>query len=137
MNSQVSSAVVASSGMGVEKFALQKAKGGYAYDLACASCTIGAKVALTATAKANGTVTLSGKIGTKKVSGTAVLDVSSESEEKYEDIDEHENPIEVTVRVRTATARFFSGNFVIEIVYKLTTDEEGTLVTSSGKVWKK
>ena len=133
----VAAAVVASSGKGVEKFALQKAKGGYAYDLACASCMIGGKAALTATAKANGTVTLSGKIGTKKVSGTAVLDISPEIEDKYEDFDEYDNPIEVPIRVRTATARFFSGNFVIEIVYTLTTDADGTIVSSSGKVWKK
>jgi len=128
---------VKSSGKGVEKFALQKVKRGYAYDLICASCMDGAKVALTAKAKASGAVTLSGKIGTKKVSGTAVLDVSPEVEDVYEDYDEFDNPIEMTVRVRTATARFFSGNFVIEIVYVLESDEDGTYVNAAGKVWKK
>ena len=54
-----------------------------------------------------------------------------------EDYDEFDNPIEMTVRVRTATARFFSGNFVIEIVYVLESDDDGTYVSVSGKVWKK
>ena len=125
----VAEAVAASGTRGVEKFALQKAKGGYAYDLVCASCMIGGKVSLTAKAKTNGTVTLSGKIGTKAVSGTAVLGVSPEVVEMREDYDEDEVP----VRVRTATARFFSGNFVIEIVYTL---NDGEVVDVVGKVWK-
>ena len=133
----VAAAVAKSGKKGVEKFALQKAKGDHVYDLVCASCMVGGKAALTATAKANGTVALAGKIGTKKVSGTAVLDISPEHEEKYDDIDEYDNPIEVTVRVRTATARFFSGNFVIEIVYAIESDEDGTYVNAAGKVWKK
>ena len=81
----VAEAVAASGTRGVEKFALQKAKGGYAYDLVCASCMIGGKASLTAKAKTNGTVTLSGKIGTKAVSGTAVLGVSPEVVEMRED----------------------------------------------------
>lgn len=133
----VAEAVAASGTRGVEKFALQKAKGGYAYDLVCASCMVGGKASLTAKAKANGTVTLSGKIGAKAVSGTAVLEVSPEVVEMYEDYDDHDNPIEVPVRVRTATARFFSGNFVIEIVYAIESDEDGTYVNAAGKVWKK
>jgi len=130
---EVARAVAASGVGGVEKFALQKAKGGYAYDLVCASCMIGGKASLTAKAKTNGTVTLSGKIGTKAVSGTAVLGVSPEVVEMREDYDEDDNPIEVPVRVRTATARFFSGNFVIEIVYTL---NDGEVVDVVGKVWK-
>ena len=55
----------------------------------------------------------------------------------YEDYDEYDNPIEVPVRVRTATAHFFSGNFVIEIVYAIESDEDGTYVNAAGKVWKK
>ena len=130
----VAEAVAASGTRGVEKFALQKAKGGYAYDLVCASCMIGGKASLTAKAKAVGTVTLSGKIGAKAVSGTAVLGVSPEVVEMREDYDEDDNPLEVPVRVRTATARFFSGNFVIEVVYTL---NDGEVVDVSGKVWKK
>ena len=133
----VAAAVAKSGKKGVEKFALQKAKGDHVYDLVCASCMVGGKAALTATAKANGAVTLAGKIGTKKVSGTAVLDISPEIEDKYEDFDEYDNPIEVPIRVRTATARFFSGNFVIEIVYAIESDEDGTYVNAAGKVWKK
>ena len=115
----VAEAVAASGTRGVEKFALQKAKGGYAYDLVCASCMIGGKASLTAKAKA--------------VSGTAVLGVSPEVVERREDYDEDDNPLEVPVRVRTATARFFSGNFVIEVVYTL---NDGEVVDVVGKVWK-
>jgi uncharacterized repeat protein (TIGR02543 family) len=131
---EVARAVAASGVGGVEKFALQKAKGGYAYDLVCASCMIGGKVSLTAKAKSSGTVTLSGKIGTKAVSGTAVLGVSPEVVEMREDYDEDDNPLEVPVRVRTAIARFFSGNFVIEATYTL---NDGEVVDVVGKVWKK
>ena len=93
---------------GTRKFGWQaaEAESGYAYDLVSGT-------ALTATAKANGTVTLAGTIGKTKVSGTATLAVSDSG---------------------TATARFFSGNFVLEIVYAL---EDGAVVSTSGKVWKK
>ena len=131
---EVARAVAASGVGGVEKFALQKAKGGYAYDLVCASCMIGGKASLTAKAKAVGTVTLSGKIGTKAVSGTAVLGVSPEVEDTYEDYDEFDNPIEVPVRVRTATARFLTSKFVIEVIYTL---EDGEVVDTFGKVWRR
>ena len=68
---------------------------------------------LAATAKANGTVTLAGKIGSTSVSGMATLEVSGTG---------------------TATARFFSGKFVTEVVYAL---EGGEVVSASGRVWKK
>ena len=126
----VAEAVAASGTRGVEKFALQKAKGGYAYDLVCASCMIGGKASLTAKAKTNGSVTLSGKIGTKAVSGTAVLGVSPEVVEMREDYDEDEVP----VRVRTATARFLTSKFVIEVIYTL---EDGEVVDTFGKVWRR
>ena len=94
----------------------------------------GVKAAVTVTAKANGTVTLAGTIAKTKVSGSAVLDVFPEAEEKYDDYDEYDNPIEVSVHVRTATARFFTSKFVIEVVYSLEDDEVADV---TGKVWKK
>ena len=134
----VAAAVVASGRNGARKFVVSKTHGeDFDYALECAECMAGGKASLTAKAKANGTVTLSGKIGAKAVSGTAVLEVSPEVEDTYEDYDDHDNPIEVPVRVRTATARFFSGNFVIEIVYAIESDEDGTYVNAAGKVWKK
>ena len=66
--------------------------------------------------------------------GAAVLEVSPEVEDTYEDYDDYDNPIEVPVRVRTATAHFFSGDFVVEIVYTL---EDGEIVETYGRVWKK
>ena len=66
--------------------------------------------------------------------GAAVLEVSPEVVEMREDYDEDDNPIEVPVRVRTATAHFFSGDFVVEIVYTL---EDGEIVETYGRVWKK
>ena len=35
---------------------------------------------------------------------------------------------------RTATARFFSDKFIIEVSYVL---EDGVVVTASGRVWRK
>ena len=92
---------------GVAKFKTMSVKGqGYNYDLVPGT-------GLAATAKANGTVTLAGKIGSVKVSGTATLEVSGTG---------------------TATARFFTSKFVVEVVYVL---EDGAVVSASGKVWKK
>ena len=94
---------------GTWKFGLRASspESGYAYDVAPKGS------ALVVTAKSNGTVTLSGKIGTKAVSGTATLEVSGGD---------------------TVTARFFSGDFVVEIVYTL---EDGEIVETYGRVWKK
>ena len=131
---EVARAVAASGVGGVEKFALQKAKGGYAYDLVCASCMIGGKASLTAKAKASGTVALAGTIAKTKVSASAVPEVSPEVEDTYEDYDEFDNPIEVPVRVRTATARFLTSKFVIEVIYTL---EDGEVVDTFGKVWRR
>ncbi|MBQ2626134.1 MAG: hypothetical protein IJG18_13665, partial [Kiritimatiellae bacterium] len=120
---------------GARKFVVSKTHGeDFDYALECAECMAGGKASLTAKAKANGTVALAGTIAKTKVSASAVLEVSPEVEDTYEDYD---NPIEVPVRVRTATARFFSGNFVIEIVYAIESDEDGTYVNAAGKVWKK
>ena len=92
---------------GVAKFKTKSVKGqDYSYDLVPGT-------GLAATAKANGTVTLAGKIGSTSVSGMATLEVSGTG---------------------TATARFFSGKFVIEVVYAL---EGGEVVSASGRVWKK
>ena len=66
--------------------------------------------------------------------GAAVLEVSPEVVEMYEDYDDYDNPIEVPVRVRTATAHFFSGDFVIEVTYTL---NDGEVVETYGRVWKK
>lgn len=98
---------VAKSVAGTVKFGLQgaEAESGYAYDLVQGT-------GLTVTAKADGSVTLAGKIGSTSVSGSATLAVSDSG---------------------TATARFFSGKFVIAIVYVL---EEGEVVSASGRVWK-
>ena len=130
----VAKAVASSGTRGVEKFALRKVKGGYAYDLVCASCMIGGKASLTAKAKASGTVALAGTIAKTKVSASAVLEVSPEVEDTYEDYDEFDNPIEVPVRVRTATARFLTSKFVIEVIYTL---EDGEVVDTFGEVWRR
>lgn len=133
---EVAAAVVASGKKGAKGFVVSKAYDeDYAYTLDCAECMVGGvKAAVTATAKASGTVALAGTIAKTKVSGSAVLDVSPEVEETYEDYDEFDNPINVSVLVRTATARFFTSKFVIEIVYTL---EDGEVADVSGKVWKK
>ena len=133
---EVAAAVVASGKKGAKGFVVSKAYDeDYAYTLDCAECMVGGvKAAVTATAKASGTVALAGTIAKTKVSGSAVLDVSPEVEETYEDYDEFDNPINVSVLVRTATARFFTSKFVIEIVYTL---EDGEVADVTGKVWKK
>ena len=92
---------------------------------------IAAQLALTAKAKASGTVALAGTIAKTKVSASAVLEVSPEVEGAYEDYD---NPIEVPVRVRTATARFLTSKFVIEVIYTL---EDGEVVDTFGEVWRR
>ena len=133
---EVARAVAASGKKGAKGFVVSKAYDeDYAYTLNCAECMVGGvKAAVTVTAKANGTVALAGTIAKTKVSGSAVLDVSPEAEEKYDDYDEYDNPIEVSVHVRTATARFFTSKFVIEVVYSFEDDE---VVETSGRVWKK
>ena len=132
----IAAAVVASGKKGAKGFVVSKAYDeDYAYTLDCAECMVGGvKAAVTVTAKANGTVALAGTIAKTKVSGSAVLDVSPEAEEKYDDYDEYDKPIEVSVHVRTATARFFTSKFVIEVVYSLEDDEVADV---TGKVWKK
>ena len=95
---------------------------------------IAAQLALTAKAKASGTVALAGTIAKTKVSASAVLEVSPEVVEMYEDYDDPDNPIEVPVRVRTATARFLTSKFVIEVIYTL---EDGEVVDTFGKVWRR
>ena len=70
--------------------------------------------ALTVAVKSNGAATLAGKIGSAKVSGSATLEVSAAGD--------------------TATARFFSGKFIIEVSYRL---EGGVVVAASGRVWRK
>lgn len=133
---EVAAAVVASGKKGAKGFVVSKAHDeDYAYTLECADCMVGSvKAAVTATAKASGAVAFAGTIAKKKVSGSAVLDVSPEVEEMYEGYDEFGAPIEVPVRVRTATARFFSGSFAVEVVYTLL---DGEVDSASGRVWKK
>ena len=97
---------VAAAVAGARKFKATSVKGAdWSYDLV-------AGTALTVTAKANGAVTLAGKIGSAKVSGSSTLTVSD----------------------GTAAARFFSGKFVVEVLYAL---EGGAVVSVSGRVWKK
>ena len=132
----VAAAVVASGRKGAKGFIVSKAYDeDFAYTLECAECMVGgAKAAVTATAKASGTVALAGTIAKTKVSASAVLEVSPEVEDTYEDYDEYDNPIEVPVRVRTATARFLTSKFVIEVIYTL---EDGEVVDTFGKVWRR
>ena len=129
----VASTVVAS---GKKGFVVSKAYDeDFDYSLECADCMIGkVKAAVTATAKASGTVALAGTIAKTKVSGSAVLEVSPEVEGAYEDFDEYDNPVEVPYVFRTATARYFLPKFVVEIVYRL---EDGEVTDVTGKVWKK
>ena len=92
---------------GASKFKAKAVKGeAWSYDLVSGS-------GVTVTAKANGSVTLAGKIGTTKVSGTATLEVSGST---------------------IATARFFSGKFVVEVYYEIT---DGAVVSATGRAWKK
>ncbi len=131
----VAAAVVASGRNGARKFVVSKTHGeDFDYALECAECMAGGKASLTAKAKANGTVALAGTIAKTKVSASAVLEVSPEVEDTYEDYDEFDNPIEVPVRVRTATARFLTSKFVIEVIYTL---EDGEVVDTFGKVWRR
>ena len=101
--------------------------------------------AVAATAKASGAVALAGTIAKTKVSGSAVLEVSAAETVELEPdeqsgaggmsimcSDECEEHTFVTRR--TATVRFFTSKFVVEIVYAL---EDGAVVSASGRVWKK
>ena len=99
---------VANAVAGTRTFGWQtaEAESGYAYDLMSGT-------ALTVAAKANGAVTLAGAIGKTKVSATTTL---------------------CPLSLDKASAVFFSGDFVIEVVYTL---EEGAVVGVSGRVWKK
>lgn len=93
---------------GTRKFGLYnaEAESGYSYDLVLGG------TALTVSTKSNGAATLAGKIGSTKVSGTAMLECGDS----------------------LATVRFFSGQFIIEVTYTL---EDGAVVSASGRVWKK
>ena len=99
---------VASAVSGVVKFTPNAVAGeAWAYELAPGG------TALSVTAKPNGTLTLAGKVGSAKVSGTATLEASESG---------------------IATARFFAGKFVVEVFYVL---EGGTVASVSGRVWRK
>ena len=117
----VAAAVVASGKKGAKGFVVTKAYDeDYVYTLDCADCALGgAKAAVAATAKANGTVSLAGTIAKTKVSGSAVLEVLPESEGEP---------------ARTATARFFTSKFGIEVVDVI---EDGEVVEAYGRVWGK
>ena len=105
---------------GVVKFTPKSVKGkGYAYELAVGGS------ALSVTVKSTGVATLAGKVAGTKVSGTATLEVSPEV------LDES---VEPPVARRVATARFFSGKFIVEVDYEL---EGGVVRSASGRVWKK
>ena len=92
---------------GTRKFALKSVKG----EEWSYDLVPGGK-ALSVVVKQSGVTTLAGKIDSVKVSGTGTLEVGETA----------------------ATARFFSGKFAIEVVYAL---EDGTVVSASGRVWKK
>ena len=130
----VADAVAAFGTKGTVKFTPKAVKGeAWAYDLVAGGTAVSAK------AKADGTVTLSGKIGKTKISGTATLEVSAAEGVAVEAADPKATSCadEVcgpTVLRRTATARFFSGGFVIEIVYTL---DDGAVVGAAGRVWRK
>ena len=68
--------------------------------------------AVAVTTRANGTAVLAGTIAKAKVSGTATFEVSETS----------------------ATVRFFTSKFIVEVVYTL---ENGEVVEAFGKVWKR
>ena len=103
----VAAAVARFGTKGVAKFTPKAVKGeDWQYVLASGG------TAVAATAKASGAVTLAGTIAKTAVSGSAVLEVS----------------------VSSATARFFTSKFVVEIVYTL---EDGEVVSASGRVWKR
>ena len=98
---------MASAVAGTRNFALKSVKGEeWAYDLAS-----GGK-ALSVVVKQNGAATLSGKIGTVKVSGTATLEVGETA----------------------ATVRFFTSKFVIEVTSVV---EDGEVAETFGKVWRR
>lgn len=137
----VAGAVAGFGANGVAKFTPHSAKGkGWSYDI-----VRGGK-ALTVTAKANGVLTLAGKIGSTKVSGTGTLELSEA--EMVEMVPNDQQSIDHTASLmcvdvcddpllmtrRTATARFFSDKFIIEVSYVL---EDGVVVTASGRVWRK
>lgn len=87
--------------------------------------------ALSLVAKSNGTLTLAGKIGSAKVSGTATLEVSEAGFAEWYD---NETGDWYEAMRRTATARFFSGSFVIEVAFELV---DGAVASVSGRVWRK
>ena len=68
--------------------------------------------AVAVTTRANGTAVLAGTIAKAKVSGTATFEVSETS----------------------ATVRFFTSKFIVEVVYTL---ENGEVVEAFGRVWKR
>ena len=134
---------IAAAVAGTRKFTSKSAKGkDWSYDLVA-----GGK-ALTVAVKSNGVATLAGKIGSTKVSGTATLEVSgAETVEIVPDdqqsggrsnraslmcSDVCDDPVLLTRR--TATVRFFSGKFIVEVFYTL---EDGAVVSASGRVWRR
>ncbi|MBR4654514.1 MAG: leucine-rich repeat protein [Kiritimatiellae bacterium] len=133
---------VADAVAGTRKFNAKSAKDvDWSYNLV-------AGTALTVKAKANGAVTLAGKIGSTKVSGSSTLEVSAvEMVEVEPDVQpstvvpramvlkcsaECDDPI--LVARQTATARFFSGKFIVEVFYTL---KDGAVDSVSGRAWKK
>ena len=98
---------VAAAAAGTRTFALKSVKGEeWAYDL-----EPGGK-ALSVVVKQNGVATLSGKIGSVKVSGSATLEVGETA----------------------ATVRFFTSKFVIEVTSVV---EDGEVAETFGKVWRR
>ncbi len=133
---------VAAAVAGTRKFNVKSAKDvDWSYDLV-------AGTALTVKAKADGALTLAGKIGSQKVSGSATLEVSAVEMVEVEPAvhssmvvprtlvlrcsSECDDP--VLVARRTAKERFFVGKFIVEVFYTL---EDGSVVSVSGRVWKK
>ncbi len=136
----VAAAVAQYGSSGVCKFAAKAVKGeDWKYALA-----LGGK-AVQVTVKKTGTAVLAGTIGGAKVSGSAALAVSGQEMVSAEQdgllpaggsglLSAMCNDVCEEIARRTAVARFFTSKFVVEVVYTI---DDGSVVSASGRVWKR